>query len=576
MAFDACMVHCIANELNTTLKGAKVERVLQPQSDEIWLVLHQNRATYRLLINAGSNAPRIYLTKEPKENPFVAPMFCMLLRKHLNGAKILGIAQIGFERVIEITLEAYDELGFPCQKYLILEIMGKYSNLMFCGTDHTILAAYKTVDFTTSRKRQVLPGMPYELPPQQDKIPFTDAKKEDFFVAFSQEAPLYAFKQYAGIAPSTAKLLCARAKAPTADAIWQSCEEFLNSLANHIAKPYLLCDEHGAPQDFFCVAPTVGNVQECDSFSALLDTFYVTLSRLEYNARRAHDLTQTVTTAKARLERKLKAQAEELKESEQMQQFKDCADMITSQMYRLKAGMTEAVLDCYDTDPPTQKKVPLQAKLTPAQNAQYYYKRYRKAKNAAAILQAQMEKAHNECDYLDTVAQSLLRAETEADFAEIRTELAENGYGKREAKNAQKSARGAKSASPRPMIFQTDGGFTVLCGKNNRQNDYITTKVAQKEDYWFHTKNTPGSHVILVTEGKEVPNDDLAQAAIIAATHSQAANAQKAEVDYTRVRYVKKPGGAKPGFVIYLQNQTAYVTPDSALCARLRKNEKSG
>ncbi len=575
MAFDACMVRSIANELNTVLKGAKVERVLQPQADEIWLQLHQNRATHRLLINAGSNAPRIYLTKEQKENPLVAPMFCMLLRKHLNGAKILEIAQIGFERVVEITLEAYDELGFPCKKYLILEIMGKYSNLMFCQADHTILAAYKTVDFTTSRKRQVLPGMIYELPPQQDKIPFINAKKEDFCVAFSSENPLAVFKQYAGIAPSTAKLLCARAEEQTASAVWQSCEKFLDSLKNKTAKPHLLCDETGAPQDFFCVAPITGSVQECESFSALLDTYYATLSRLEHNARRAHDLHQTVTTAKARLERKLQAQTQELKESEQMQEFKACADMITSQMYRLKAGMAEAVLDCYETDPPTQRRVELQAKLTPAQNAQYYYKRYRKAKNATVILQEQMEKARTECDYLDTVLQSLLRAETEADFAEIRTELAENGYGKREAKSAQKGARGAKSITPQPMTFQTDGGFTVLCGKNNRQNDYITTKVAQKEDYWFHTKNIPGSHVILVTEGKEVPNEDLTQAAIIAATHSQAQNAQNTQVDYTRVRHVKKPSGAKPGFVIYLQNQTAYVCPDLTLCARLRKNGKN-
>ncbi len=574
MAFDACMVHCIAHELNTALKGAKVERVLQPQSDEIWLQLHQNRTTYRLLLNAGANHPRIYLTNSQKENPLVAPMFCMLLRKHLNGAKILEIAQKDFERVIEITFESYDEMGFPCKKYLILEIMGKYSNLIFCNADFAIVSALKTVDFTTSRKRQVLPGMTYEMPPPQEKISFLSLTKEDFFQAVSdsqnKDGKAVLRNICAGLATSTVALLSQNATEP--NELWRACADFSGALRNHTAKPYLLL-KNGIAQDYFCLPAKTDGEEVCaeqPSFSHLLDSFFAALSFQEQNRQRSADLSQLVTTAKARLERKITAQSAELKESEQMHEYKTYADLITSQMYRLKIGMTEAILDCYDTDPPSQKAVPLQAKLTPAQNAQYYYKRYRKAKNAAAILQEQIEKAKKECDYLNTVAQSLLRAETEGDFDEIRAELAENGYGKA-AEKAPKNAKNAKSALPKPMIFQTDGGFTVLCGKNNRQNDYITTKVAQKEDLWFHVKNHPASHVVLLCEGKDVPDNDLWQAAIIAATYSQAAQSQKVEVDYTRVRYVKKPGGAKPGFVIYLQNQTAYVTPNPALCARLRR-----
>ncbi len=576
MAFDACMVHCIAHELNTELKGAKVERVLQPQSDEIWLQLHQNRTTHRLLLNAGSNHPRIYITQSQKENPLVAPMFCMHLRKHLNGAKILQIAQKDFERVIEITFEAYDEMGFPCKKYLILEIMGKYSNLIFCNADFVILSALKTVDFTTSRKRQILPGMTYEMPPPQEKIPFLSLTKEDFFQAFdaspNKDGKAVLRNICAGLATSTVALLSSQ-NATEPNELWRACADFSDALRNHTAKPYLL-SRNGVAQDYFCLCAKVEADELCTeqpSFSHLLDSFFFALSFQEQNRQRAAELSRLVASAKARLERKITAQTQELKESEQMQEYKVYADLITSQMYRLKSGMTEAVLDCYDTDPPSQKTVPLQAKLTPAQNAQYYYKRYRKAKNAAAILQEQIEKAKKECDYLDTVAQSLLRAETEGDFAEIRAELAENGYGKA-AEKAPKNAKNAKSVAPKPMSFETDGGFTVLCGKNNRQNDYITTKVAQKEDFWFHVKNHPASHVILLCEGKDVPDSDLWQAAIIAATYSQAAQSQKVEVDYTRVRYVKKPGGAKPGFVIYLQNQTAYVTPDPALCARLRRS----
>ncbi len=574
MAFDACMVHCIAHELNTQLKGAKVERVLQPQADEICLQLHQNRKTCTLLLNAGANQPRAYLTTEQKENPLVAPMFCMLLRKHLNGAKILQVAQKEFERILEITFEAYDDLGFLCKKYLILEIMGKYSNLMFCDADFTILAAYKTVDFTTSSKRQVLCGMTYELPPKQEKTPFLDATEADFYNAFPEEdlpqtAKNVLTKAFSGIATTTAQALCDAVADGKTATLWQMCCVFIASLQHHTAKPYLTQID-GKPKDFFCLVPTAKDgetVTELPSFCALLDHFYATASRLEHLAKRSTDIVKIVSLAKGRLERKLIAQAEEKRESEKMDEYKQAGDMITSQIYRLKIGMTEAILDCYDTDPPSQKTVQLQAKLTPAQNAQAYYKRYRKAKNAAAVLDGQMAKAKAECDYLDTVSDSVLHAETESDFAEIRAELAENGYGKMQ----QKSGKSAKTSPPRPMTFVTDGGFTVYCGKNNRQNDYVTTKLGGKEDYWFHVKNHAGSHAVLVTDGREVPDIDFTQAATIAATYSQASAASKVEVDYTRLRYVKKPSGAKAGFVIYTHNQTAYVAPDADLCARLRK-----
>ncbi len=569
MPLDAAMLRCLATELNRDLIGARIERIVQPTKDEVVLHLHKNRENPRLLLNAGANYPRATLEKMPKENPLVAPMFCMLLRKHLTGAKLLAVEQIGFERALRFRWEAYDEMGFSCSKYLILEIMGRYSNLIFCDAEDKIYSALHIVDFTTSQKRQILPGMRYEEPPSQgkrDPLTATEAEFRDLRAQMQDVDDLtFLSKTYCGLAKYTLTQIVA---AKTED-LWESFFAAMTALKAHTAKPYLVCDLQGKPIEFTFLVPQSTketSVTQKDSFCDLLTDFYDARARAELMQRRSADLTHLLATATARLQKKIFLQEKELLETEERAKWKRYADAITGQMYALKSGAEQAVLWCYDTDEPTEITVPLQKNLTPAQNAQYYYKRYRKAKTAAQILAEQIEKAKGELAYLSTVSDSVTRAEGESDLSQIRAELAQMGY----ASTQKQSKTTQKAPTAKPMKFRTDGGFFVLCGKNNGQNDFITTKVGEKQDIWFHAKQIPGSHVLLQCADATPSDADLYQAAVIAATYSSADHGVKIEVDYTPLRYVKKPSGAKPGYVVYYQNQSAYVAPDPALCERLR------
>ncbi len=569
MPLDAAMLRCVCRELDHELTGACVERILQPTKDEIVLVLHHNRENIRLLLNAGANYPRICRTNTTKENPIVAPMFCMLLRKHLSGAKLLSVAQIGFERAVRLQFKAYDEMGFVCTKSLILEAMGRYSNLIFCDQNDKIYSALKLIDFSTSQKRQVLGGMKYENPPEQGKQNPLCESQSAFAQRLAQSGLSvqdFITQTYYGIAKYTAFQIAKSGQMNPETAFVAA----MQSVVDGSARPYLVTDEYGIPQEFTFLPPILQQGQSVTllpSFSELLCQFYDTLAAKEYQKRRTADLAHQIATCTARLQKKIQLQRKELAQSEKGEEYKNYADLITSQMYLVKAGMEQVDLCSYDTDPPTIVTVPLQKNLSPAQNAQLYYKRYRKGKKAAQILTDQILQAQAELDYLATVSDSLERAEGESDFTQIRIELQAMG-----ASFAQQQEKAkVKMPSTKPMRFETDGKFTVLCGKNNTQNDQITTKMGEKQDIWFHVKNAPGSHVLLRSEGRSVPDLDLQQAAIIAATYSSLRAAGKITVDYTPLRYVKKPNGAKPGFVIYHQNQSANVDADLALCQRLRK-----
>ncbi len=568
MPLDAGMVACLAYELNEKLTGARVEKIQQPDKEEIILQLHQNRTGLRLLLNGGSANPRACLTNISKENPVVAPMFCMLLRKHLTGAKIKSVTQPDFERVLIFAFESYDDMGFPCEKKLILELMGKHSNLIFTGPEEKIYTALKIIDFTTSQKRQVLPGMQYEAPPAQDRRDPLQEEKESFFSLRKEKQELspadFILQTYRGIAPFHAKQLAKDAQDEMS--LWRNFSQMTEILRNHTARPYLILDAEGNPKEYTFL-PVENGIEKPD-FSALMEEFFSLRAHVAQMQRRSQDISHVLHTATARLQKKLILQQQELEDSAKMEEYKIFADLITSQMYALRLGMKEAQLYQYEVDPPALVTVPLNAVKTPAQNAQEYYKRYRKAKTAYTVLTEQIEKAKQELVYLETVRASLETAETESDFEQIRLELQEAGYLSR-----KKTTHSGKPAAPAPMRFVTDGGFTVLCGKNNQQNDLLTTKIAEKNDYWFHIKNAPGSHAVLQTKGAEVPDEDLQQAAVIAATYSSQKDAPKVEIDYTLARYVKKPNGAKPGFVIYTRNQTAYVSPDPHLCTRLRQKK---
>ncbi len=579
MAFDACFLSCMANEINSIASGGRIEKIYQPERDEIILLMRTREGGRRLLINAGANNPRISFTTVTKENPQQAPMFCMLLRKHLTGALLYSVEQIGFERVAKLTFETRDEMGFACKKHLIAEVMGKYSNLIFTDENMRVISSLKTVDFTTSSLRQVLPGMIYELPPAQDKKDPTETDLTEFtalFDAYPAEKSVDKFitSSYLGIASNTAREMVYRA-CGNFDASLEYCEknglfgvffEIFSEIKEGKSDPCVIYKD-GIPVDYsFIKLSFYGQNVEYRSFSSLsesLDCFYAERDREQRVKQRASDILKMLTNAESRLIKKIDSQEKELADCEKGEQYKKLGDLITSNIYLLKRGdKTVEVVDYENWDEEksdyTRIVIELDERLTPAANAQRYFKLYNKSKNAKVELTKQIELAKHELEYIYTVFDALTKADTATDLGEIRDELYRSGY----ASKMRGYAAPKKEHKPAPSEFVTTNGYKVLCGKNNYQNEYITHKVAEKHDYWFHAKNVPGSHVILITNGEEPPAEDFTDACEIAAYYSKASDKNQIEVDYLFARGVKKVPGAKPGFVVYHNNWSAYVTPN--------------
>ena len=574
MAFDACMMRAVLSEFTAQFPEAKIEKVLQPQNDEIDLVVHYGRASRRLVLNVGPNAPRLQLSDIAKENPLKAPMFCMLLRKYFLGARIVGVEQLGFDRIAVFNVACYDEMGFPTEKKIICEIMGKYANLIVTDAEYKILTAMKIIDFAASTVRQVLPGMKYQIPAKADKLSPLEIDEAAFFeklVQFPAERTVEKFitTTYSGIATQIAHELCARATGsidvPVLNAdkqkLWQIFREWQEILTTESYTPTLVFDESGKPLDYSYMDITYFGegvtVKHYESLSALFDAYFAEKDRLEKIHQRGRDLVTLLNNAIARTERKLAIQREALLDSERGEEYRRRGDLIIANIYALKRGMTsfEAV-DYYDENCPTVT-VELDSRLSPADNAQRYYKLYNKAKTAKEVLTEQISIWERELVYLESVKAFLSNAETEEDLVEIRDELYRSGYSSK-----MKGYKPPKQIKARPMRFKTSGGYELLVGRNNVQNDHLTFKVAEKHDIWFHTKDIPGSHVIMLTGGEEPSERDYTEAAALAAYYSKATQDLVA-VDYTAVKNIKKPQGAKPGFVIYKTNYTAYVKPMS-------------
>ena len=572
MAYDGGMLRAVLCEMNRAAAGAKIERVCQPAADEIDLIFADRGTRHRLVINAGAGSPHMALSLMAKENPAVPPMFCMLLRKHLAGAKLIGGEQIGFDRVARLRFAGYDEMGYPAEKMLYAEIMGKYSNLTLTDADDRVLAVLRPVDFTTSRKRQLLPGMQYGLPPAQEKrspLTETPAGFAAALAAANPEKTAAAFlvATYVGIATQTAAEMVFRAT-HSADTLVRDADpaalsasffDWFSRVAEGTFTPTLVLRPDGTPLDYTYAESTYrGNGAETvamPSFAVLLDRFFGERDRTERIRQRAADLLQLLSHAEARLERKLAAQREELAECAHGEEYKAQADLVVANMYRLSRGMSEFLAADYSGEEPQEVLVPLDPRLTPSANAQRLYKRYNKAKTAARVLAEQIAVSEGELSYLGGVRDFLDRAESEADLQELREELHRAGYASR-----MKNYTPQKNTKLRPREYRTVNGYRLLCGRNNLQNEALTFHEAQKDDLWFHAKGVSGSHVILVCGGEEPPAEDYTEAAALAAYYS-AASGSPVAVDYTRVRYVKKPAAAKPGFVIYKTNYTAYVTP---------------
>ena len=579
MPLDAICLQAVVEELRPQLLNLRIDKVQQPARDQVILLLRGNK---RLLLNAGANAPRIQLTETARDNPAEPPMFCMLLRKHLVGARVAGITQPLLERLVRLELDITDDFGQPGKRTLVLEAMGRRSNLILLDGEGRIIDCMRRVDADMSAQRQVLPGLYYEPPASVGRLPVTEESEEGFrqkLAAANPERQLDAFllDSYFGISPLMARELAFRT-AGASDArllelnetgrtnFWREIYQFSDAIKENKFTPIMLKKE-GSPEEFACF-PILqyGGLLEperFDSFSALLDSFYEQRERQERVRQRGADLIRTATTARDRLQRKLAMQEKDYAATQDRDRLRICGDLITSNLYRMERGQSKLVCENFYDENCAETTIQLDPLLTPQQNAAKYYKRYTKAKTAEKYLREQMEFARRDAEYLESVLEEISHAETEQDFIDIRNELRDAGFlrkqGKKEIKRAAK-----------PRGFRTTSGFRVLVGRNNRQNDQLTCKEADHRDLWFHTQKIHGSHVILCTEGREVDDDTIVEVAKLAAYYSQSRESGNVPVDYTMVKNVKKPAGARPGMVIYKTCRTVNVTPDEALVKRLQ------
>ncbi len=576
MAFDAGMLAAVVHEANGRLRGCKIEKIHGPSRDEVVFTF---RPSYegeggRLLISAGANSPRMQMTEADISNPAQPPVFIQLLRKQLAGARLIEIRQQGFERAAELVFEARDELEFKTSRILVCEIMGKYSNVILLDGQKKILAAIKTVDITTSQKRQVIPGMIYEAPPAQDKADPMTETRDGFmtkYAEFSGAPDKFALNAYIGVSPLVSREIAFGCEGD-AESLWERFSRFTETVRTCAFEPTLLRDADGKPCEY-CFMPISQyggslTAEKTDSFCKLLDLYFDERGRADRTRQRAHDLIKLIENARGRLERKTEALRRDVAACADKDKYKRYGDLITANMRSVSKGASLVTLiDYYDEEMPSVA-VELDPRLTPSQNAQKYYKKYNKLKTGEIELEKQLEIAENELKYIRSVADEFSRAESEGDIAEIKRELHDAGYGKQMRDYAP-----SKVKEGRPLEFRTSGGYRVLCGKNNVQNERLTHKTASKGDYWFHVNDAHGSHVVLFCDGQpEPPARDFTEAATIAAYYSEKRGGRNVEVDYTLVKNLKKPPAAKPGFVIYHTNYSAFVTPDADLVRSLAAN----
>lgn len=586
MAYDAGMLRFVIAELNAKLTNGKVDKIYQPSRDEAVFQIRCAGEEHRLAISAGGNGARMNLTKLKTENPATPPMFCMMLRKHFQGARFAGAEQLGFERAARLTFDTHDDLGFASKKHIICELMGRFSNIIITDEQDKIIGVLKSIDFTTSEKRQVLSGMKYELPPKQDKHdPMSDTVDARFFNKLAAEADMnksaekFIISNFSGISPLIAREIVYRAAgkcdATLGEASRELTEKFfsmIDGIKNLRGKPVVIKNHEGIPIEYaFTDIRQYGRdgvVEECESFGQLIDVYFGERSRDERVHRKMSDIFKLLSNAETRIIKKMNLQREELEACDEGEKYKLWGDLITANIYRLNRGMEECTVQNYMSEDYEDITIPLDKRLTPSANAQRYYKKYNKSKAARVHLTEQLEGAQAELEYVYSVLDSLSRADGEKELSEIRAELYHSGYASKMKNYTEK-----KQSAPSIAKYVTTDGHTVLCGRNNIANDYLTTKLADRGDWWFHVKNQPGSHVVLVNkEGEDDPSGEaFTEAAEIAAYNSKARGGVMIPVDYTKVAKVKKPAGSKPGFVTYATNWTAYVTPDEDRITKMKQ-----
>lgn len=579
MALDGIFLNFTVKELAGEIIGDKVEKIHQPSREELVFHLRGKNGAKKLLLSIRANSPRIHITEHPPENPAAPPMFCMLMRKRLVNATVTAIRQSELDRIVFIDFNATNEIGDRVNLSLSIEIMAKYSNVILTDGDGKIVDSLKRVDLSQSAVRQILPGFPYSPPPPQDKLNILThsvdnvmAVVESFPTKNISAAVLSALQ---GASPLTCRELAGEYDGTPVEElsdkalaeIKSNIESLKDKIEQNSAAPYMLKDETGKPIDFsFAEIKQYGGryaVEKKESFSSLLDEFYYECDRIERTKQKSHDLIKLLSSLISRTAKKINLQQAELEKCADREKLRISAELINANLYRLEKGAPFYDLEnYYDGNKPIRIKA--DPSKSPAANAQKYFKEYRKAKTAETMLQGFIEEGKQNLAYLESVADSLERATTQTEIAEIRSELISGGY----IKNKQKKAVKQQKLTP-PMEYRTSDGFRVLVGRNNMQNDKLSLKTAAKNDMWLHTQKFPGSHVIIVADNKEISDEAIVEAAEIAAYHSKARDAKLVPVDYTLVKNLKKPQGAPPGKVIYHVYYSVNVTPNRDKIAKM-------
>ena len=571
MPLDAICLSAVLREIAPAVVGSRIEKIQQPARDQVVLVLRSNQ---RLLLCANPNQPRLHLTEILRDNPSQPPMFCMLLRKHLSAGRIVSMEQEPLERTVTLTIEATDELGEQSRFALILELLGRHANLILCGKDGRIIDCLRRVDFEMSPQRQVLPGLYYHLPPAAGKLDPLTVEKETFLSQMNGQTPeKWLVDTFTAISPLVAREIVYGAYG-TVDVeqgderLWDQFAQWQNMVNNGAFLPAAV-ERNGKPTDFsyMAIRQYEGFAQERieESFSTLLDRFYVEREQAERVKQKGQDLLKTATNAVNRVRRRIAMQEKEYAQTQNREKYRICGELLKANFYRMERGQARITVENYYEESCPAVEIQLDPRLSPQENAARYFKQYTKAKTAERILTDQLEKGRAELTYLESVVQEIQQAESEQDFNDIRAELTEGGYLRRGGKKQAGFQRQSK-----PREFRSTAGLRILVGRNNSQNDKLTTKTAQKWDIWLHTQKIHGSHVILCTEGTEPDEQSLYEAAVLAAWYSQGRDGYKVSVDYTPVKYVKKPAGSRPGMVIYSVYQTLLVQPDGELVKELK------
>lgn len=557
MAFDGVFLHKITAELSAA-ENSHVDKIYQPSKDELVFLLRKKGFVKKLLITARPGYARLHFTEGKYENPQTPPMFCMLMRKYLSAARLLSVTQPELERIAELIFSTSNELGDIIEVRLIAEFLGNKTNIILVGADGRIIDSLRRSD-PEKDERTVLPGAVYKYPDSQHKLnPVTEDINTILSAAENYGGDLE--KALLSAIQGFSPLIC-RETVYKAD----KCGDFrsaLSSVLNDIKSggtPLLLLKKDGTPFDFtYTDISQYGNEFEkrtYTGFSELLDAFYSAREGAERVRHAAADIIRLVNNLKSRTEKKLALRLCDLKKCENRENLRIYGELLKANLYRLESGARFAEVDNYYDDMKTVR-IPLDPALSPQKNAAKYFKDYKKTYTAEQMLTRLTEKDRDELIYFDSVLDSIARSKTAADIAEIREELALAGYIKRQEK------RKKNAPAPKLQEYVSAEGYKIIVGKNNSQNDYLTTSLAAKSDLWFHVKNLPGSHVIVFSHGGEVSDETILKAARLAALNSKAAASSNTAVDYTPVKYVKKPNGAKPGMVIYTANKTVYVTPD--------------